>query len=415
MQAHIITIGDEILIGQIVDTNSAFIAKELDKIGIEVTEISSISDNKQHIIDTLNAARKQAQVVLITGGLGPTKDDVTKHTFCEFLGDELIEDSSVLANIERIFKHHVGRPMLPANRSQALVPSKCTVLMNQNGTAPGMWMQMEDTVFISMPGVPFEMKALMTEEVIPRLQKAFSRPFILHKTLQTYGRGESEIAAAIEDFENNLPSDIKLAYLPALGKVRLRLSTKGLDKDILEQRLQEQIASLQLLIGDSIVGYDDGELIEVVVGNLFKQKNKTLAVAESCTGGQIAAAITAIPGASAYFKGGMVTYATHSKVELLKIDQKLIDEHSVVSAPVAEAMAKAVKEWYQADYAVSTTGNAGPSKGDSNADVGTVFIGIATPEGVFSQEFKMGSQRERVISKSVNKAFELLQKEILKN
>ncbi|PHQ30570.1 competence/damage-inducible protein A [Leeuwenhoekiella nanhaiensis] len=415
MQAHIITIGDEILIGQIVDTNSAFIAKELDKIGIEVSEISSISDNKQHIIDTLNAARKHAQVVLITGGLGPTKDDVTKYTFCEFFKDELVEDASVLANIERIFKHHVGRPMLPANRSQALVPSTCTVLMNQNGTAPGMWMKMDDTVFISMPGVPFEMKALMTDEVIPRLQKEYSRPYILHKTLQTYGRGESEIADTIEDFENNLPSDIKLAYLPALGKVRLRLSTKGPDREVLEQKLGEQIAKLQELIGDIIVGYDDGELIEVVVGNLFKQKNKTLAVAESCTGGQIAAAITAIPGASGYFKGGMVTYATHSKVELLKIDQKLIDEHSVVSAPVAEAMALAVKNWYKSDFAVSTTGNAGPSRGDSDADVGTVFIGIATPDGVFSQEFKMGSQRERVISKSVNKAFEMLQKEILKN
>lgn len=415
MQAHIITIGDEILIGQIVDTNSAFIAKELDKIGIEVSEISSISDNKQHIIDTLNAARKHAQVVLITGGLGPTKDDVTKHTFCEFFKDELVEDASVLANIERIFKHHVGRPMLPANRSQALVPSTCTVLMNQNGTAPGMWMKMDDTVFISMPGVPFEMKALMTHEVIPRLQKEYSRPYILHKTLQTYGRGESEIADTIEDFENNLPSDIKLAYLPALGKVRLRLSTKGPDREVLEQKLGEQIAKLEELIGDIIVGYDDGELIEVVVGNLFKQKNKTLAVAESCTGGQIAAAITAIPGASGYFKGGMVTYATHSKVELLKIDQKLIDEHSVVSAPVAEAMALAVKNWYKSDFAVSTTGNAGPSRGDSDADVGTVFIGIATPDGVFSQEFKMGSQRERVISKSVNKAFEMLQKEILKN
>ncbi|MAW94835.1 MULTISPECIES: competence/damage-inducible protein A [unclassified Leeuwenhoekiella] len=415
MQAHIITIGDEILIGQIVDTNSAFIAKELDKIGIEVSEISSISDNKQHIIETLNAAKKHSQVVLITGGLGPTKDDVTKHTFCEFFNDNLVEDASVLANIERIFKHHVGRTMLPANRSQSLVPSSCTVLMNQNGTAPGMWMKMDDTVFISMPGVPFEMKALMTSEVIPRLQKEFSRPYILHKTLQTYGRGESEIAANIEEFENNLPADIKLAYLPALGKVRLRLSTKGPDLKVLEQKLADEIAKLQTLIGDIIVGYEDGELIEVVVGNHFKQKNKTLAVAESCTGGQIAAAITSIPGASGYFKGGMVTYATHSKVELLKIDQKLIDTHSVVSAPVAEAMAKAVQEWYKSDYAVSTTGNAGPSKGDSDADVGTVFIGIATPNGVFSQEFKMGSQRERVISKSVNKAFELLQKEILKN
>ena len=415
MQAHIITIGDEILIGQIVDTNSAFIAKELDKIGIEVCEISSISDDKQHIVDTLNDARKKSDIVLITGGLGPTKDDVTKHTFCEFFDDKLVEDAKVLQNIERIFKHHVGRPMLPANRSQALVPSKATVLMNLNGTAPGMWMKQDNTVFISMPGVPFEMKGLMKDEVLPRLQKEFSRPFIVHKTLQTYGKGESEIADTIKDWEDNLPAAIKLAYLPALGKVRLRLSTKGPHKADLEYQLEEQITKLKSLIGDIIVGYDDGELIETVVAKLFKEKGKTLAVAESCTGGQIAAAITAIPGASEYFMGGMVTYATHSKVELLKIDQELIDTHSVVSAPVAEAMALAVKNWYRADYAISTTGNAGPSKGDSDADVGTVFIGLATPEGVFSQEFRMGSQRERVISKSVNKAFELLLKEILKN
>ncbi len=415
MQAHIITIGDEILIGQIVDTNSAFIAKELDKIGIEVSEISSISDKKQDIIDTLNAARKRSQVVLITGGLGPTKDDVTKHTFCEYFEDELVEDAGVLANIERIFKHHVGRPMLPANRSQALVPSKCSVLMNINGTAPGMWMRVDNTVFISMPGVPFEMKGLMTQEVIPRLQKEFERPYILHKTLQTYGRGESEIAANLEDFENNLPQDIKLAYLPALGKVRLRLSSKGFDREILQSRLQEQVEKMIALIGDIIVGYEDDEQIEHVVAKLFVDKGKSLAVAESCTGGQIAAAITAIPGASAYFKGGMVTYATQSKVELLKIDQKLIDEHSVVSAPVVEAMVLAVQRWYKSDYAISTTGNAGPSKGDSDAEVGTVYIGIATPTGVFSEKFLMGSQRERVISKSVNKAFELIQKEILKN
>ena len=415
MRAHIITIGDEILIGQIVDTNSAFIAKQLDKIGIEVREISSISDDKQHILDSLAIAKESAQVVIITGGLGPTKDDVTKHTFCEFFEDTLVEDQAVLQNIERIFKHHVNRPLLPANRSQALVPSKATVLMNKNGTAPGMWMKAGDTVFISMPGVPFEMKALMTDEVIPRLQQEFSRPFIVHKTLQTYGMGESEIADKIEDWENNLPKEIKLAYLPALGKVRLRLSTKGPSKELLEQKLEDQIVSLNKLIGDIIVGYDDDELIETVVGRLFVQKGKTLAVAESCTGGQISAAITAIPGASAYFKGGMVTYATYSKVELLKIDQAIIDEHSVVSAPVAEAMALAVKKWYQSDYAISTTGNAGPSKGDSDAEVGTVFIGIATPEGEFSHQFKMGSQRERVISKSVNKAFELLQKEILKN
>ncbi|MFI8377941.1 competence/damage-inducible protein A [Leeuwenhoekiella sp. NPDC079379] len=415
MRAHIITIGDEILIGQIVDTNSAFIAKELDKIGVEVYQISSISDDKQHILDSLTAAEKTADLVILTGGLGPTKDDITKHTLCEYFEDILVENAEVLEHVENLFKHHVNRPILPANRSQAMIPSKASVLKNAYGTAPGMWMQSGNTVFISMPGVPFEMKSIMTEEIIPRLQKEFSRPFIVHRTLQTYGVGESEIANTIEEWENNLPSDIKLAYLPALGKVRLRLSTKGVDKVLLNHNLDKQITLLNELIGDIIVGYDDGESIEAVVASLFKTKNKTLAVAESCTGGQIAAAITAIPGASGYFKGGMVTYATHSKVELLKIDQELIDKHSVVSAEVAEAMAVSVRNWYKSDYAISTTGNAGPLKGDSEAEVGTVFIGIATPAKVFSVEFNMGNHRERVISKSVNKAFELLQKEILKN
>ena len=415
MRAHIITIGDEILIGQIVDTNSAFIAKELDKIGVEVYQISSISDNKRHILDSLESAEKTADIVILTGGLGPTKDDITKHTLCEYFDDILVEDKAVLEHIENLFKHHVNRPILPANRSQALVPSKASVLKNTYGTAPGMWITSGDTVFISMPGVPFEMMTIMTEEIIPRIQREFNRPFIVHRTLQTYGVGESEIAAIIEDWENNLPPSIKLAYLPALGKVRLRLSTKGADKAMLNKDLDDQIALLNLLIGDIIVGYDDGESIEHVVGNLLVKNEKTLAVAESCTGGRIAAAITAIPGVSSYFKGGMVTYATHSKVELLKIDQALIDKHSVVSGEVAEAMAEAVRNWYKADFAISTTGNAGPSKGESDAEVGTVFIGIATPTHVFSVKYNMGNHRERVVSKTVYKAFELLQKEILKN
>ena len=413
-RAHIITIGDEILIGQIVDTNSPFIAKELDKIGVEVGQIASIADDKQQILDSLAFAKADADLVLITGGLGPTKDDLTKHTFCEFFDDILTENKEVLQNVKRLFRDYVKRPMLPANRTQALVPSKATVLMNRFGTAPGMWMEQDGTVFIAMPGVPYEMRALMQNEVIPAVQKRFKRPFILHKTIQTYGRGESEIADTIADWENNLPTGIKLAYLPSLGKVRLRLSTKGDDLDKLENALDEQIITLKNLIGDIIVGYDDGESLEVMLGRLLKEKRKTLALAESCTGGQIAGTFTAIPGSSTYFKGGMVTYATQAKVDILGVDPALIQKDSVVSEGVAIAMATKVRELFHTDYAIATTGNAGPTKGDADAEVGTVFIGLATPKEVFAKKFMMGNHRERVIMKTVNKAMELLQKAVLR-
>ncbi len=414
VRAHIIAIGDEILIGQIVDTNSSFIASALDKIGIGVTQISAIADTGDQILEALAFAKVHAEVVLITGGLGPTKDDLTKQTFCTFFDDQLVENEDVLKNVERLFQDHIKRPMLPANRTQALVPSKVTVIPNTYGTAPGMWMEQDGTVFMAMPGVPYEMKALMTNEVLPRLQERFSRPFIIHRTIQTYGMGESEIAATIEDWENQLPAKIKLAYLPALGKVRLRLSTRGNDLETLEKELDSQIKGLDALIGDIIVGYDDGQPIEVVLGEMFKNKKMTLALAESCTGGQLASVLTGIPGASAYFKGGMVSYATQSKIDILGLDPKMIKENSVVSAEVAKAMAFNVKAIYKTDYAISTTGNAGPTKGDADAEIGTVFIGIATPSEVYALQFMMGSHRERVIAKTVNKAMELLQKEILK-
>lgn len=415
MRAHIITIGDEILIGQIVDTNSAFIAKSLDSIGIEIVQVSSIADDKQVILDTLAFAKANAELVLITGGLGPTKDDVTKHTFCEFFSDHLIQDDQVLQNIARIFNEYVKKPMLPANKSQAMVPAKATVLMNKYGTAPGMWMQDEETLFIAMPGVPYEMKHLMTDEVLPRLQKAYNRPVILHKTIHTYGKGESEIAEILKDWEDNLPSTIKFAYLPSLGRVRLRLSTKGADKKLLEDALAAQADSLTDLLGDIVVGYEEEESLEYALGKLMHKKGKTLALAESCTGGSIASVLVNIPGSSNYFKGGVVSYATETKVDVLGISQSLIDKHSVVSAEVAKAMALAAQAKFKSDYALSTTGNAGPAKGDSDAEVGTVYIGLAKPDGVESFSFNMGKHRERVITKTVNKAMELLQKEILKN
>ncbi|WP_024771297.1 CinA family nicotinamide mononucleotide deamidase-related protein [Aquimarina macrocephali] len=408
MLAEIITIGDEILIGQIIDSNSAFIGKELNKIGIDVHQISSIKDDKQHILDAIAEANNRVDVVLITGGLGPTKDDITKHTICEYFEDTLVENKDVLAHVERLFAKYISTPISEVNRQQALVPSKSTVLMNLYGTAPGMWLEKENKVFISMPGVPYEMKGLMKDEVLPRLQKRFNRPYIIHKTILTYGMGESAVAEKIEDWENDLPPFIKLAYLPNLGRVRLRLSARGGDKKLLEDTIENKISALNLIIGDIIVGYEEDETIEARIGQLLIKQGKTLSVAESCTGGKIAQSFTANAGASAYFNGGAVTYATQSKIDILGIDPEIIKKYTVTSIEVAEAMAIAAKEKFKSDYAIGTTGNAGPTKGDGDVEVGTVFIAIASPKGVFSEKYVFSNLRERTIGKAVNKSFELL-------
>lgn len=413
MFAEIITIGDEILIGQIVDSNSAFIAQELNKIGVSVYQITSVQDEKAHILKAMKEARSRADLVLITGGLGPTKDDITKHTLCEFFEDTLVKNQQVLDHVEQLFKKFIATPISDVNRKQALVPSKATVLHNAYGTAPGMWIMDKGTAFISLPGVPFEMKNLMQREVIPKIIKEFKRPFILHKTLITYGMGESAIAARITDWEENLPAFIKLAYLPNLGKVRLRLTAKGMDSTLIRAAVEEESKKLYDLIGEIIYGEENGDAIERMLAKLLTDKKMTLATAESFTGGKIAQQLTAQPGASAYFKGSVVSYATQAKIEVLGVPKKLVDAYSVVSAPVAESMAKKVRLLLDTDFGVATTGNAGPTKGDSDADIGTVFIAIASPKGVFSQKFTMGNHRERIVQKAVHKAFELLQKEIL--
>ena len=414
MKAEIITIGDEILIGQIIDTNSAFIAKQLNNIGVEIYQITSVQDDREHILQAFAEAEPRVDIVLITGGLGPTKDDITKHTIAEFFDDQLIKDQAVLEHVEYLFRKYISTPISDMNRQQAMVPSNATVLMNRFGTAPGMWLEKNGTVFVSMPGVPYEMKALIEHEVVPRLVKRFKTPFILHKTILTYGLGESAIAQRIEAWQDALPSFIKLAYLPNLGKVRLRLTAKGLDKEWIEQEVERQIETLTELIGDIIYGYEDGHTIEYVVGEMLKEKGLTLATAESCTGGAIAQSITAMPGVSAYFKGSVVSYATELKESVLKVPQKLIETHSVVSDEVAEAMAVNAQKLMKADFVIATTGNAGPTKGDADASLGTVFIAIATPTGVVVEEFNFGNHRDKVIRKAVHKSFEMLQKEILK-
>ena len=415
MLAEIITIGDEILIGQIIDTNSAYISKELNKVGVKVYQITSVQDDREHILQAFGDAKKHADLIIITGGLGPTKDDITKQTFCDFFDDTLVEDQSVVENVKRLFKQYNLNKPLPANFLQAMVPSKATILNNLHGTAPGMWMEKDDTVFISLPGVPYEMKHLLQEEVLPRVIKRFNRPFIYHKTLLTYGLGESAIAERIGDWENSLPNTIKLAYLPSLGKVRLRLSSSGIDEKFLQESIDSRMDILKDMLVDIAVGYEDETSIVGRIAHILNQKNETLSLAESCSGGAIAEQITAEAGASSFFLGSIVPYKTELKTKILGVPASLIEKHSVVSIEVAESMAANCCKLFNTDYAIATTGIAGPTKGDGEDEVGTVCIAIASPKEIISEKFSFGNDRYRVIEKTINKAFEMLLKEISKN
>ncbi|MGB1268507.1 MAG: CinA family nicotinamide mononucleotide deamidase-related protein [Flavobacteriaceae bacterium] len=410
MRAEIITIGDEILIGQIVDSNSAYIGKALNKIGVSVHQISSIQDDKLHILTALKEAESRADIIIITGGLGPTKDDITKLTLCEYFNDELIENTKVLEHVEELLSQ-LNVPINKLNVMQALVPSKAEVLHNSNGTAPGMWFYNNGKAIISLPGVPYEMKAILKDEVIPRLTSQFNMPYIQHKTVITQGIAESVLAEQISEWENALPNVLSLAYLPSLGVVRLRLSATGDNKDDVERVINSELHKLKKLLGEAIIGYDEATP-ETALKKLLIAKKQTLAVAESCTGGFIASCLTQNEGVSPFFKGGMVTYQTETKSSVLGLDASVIAYNSVVSEVVACEMALKIKEQFKSDYAIATTGNAGPTKGDSDAEIGTVFIAIASPEKVIVEEFNFGTNRFRVIQRAKNKAFELLIKEI---
>ena len=415
MKAEIITIGDEILIGQIVDTNSQWIGTELNKIGVSLHQITSIQDDKQHILNALQEAQERVDIVIITGGLGPTKDDITKKTIAEFFNDrELVEYPEVIEHIKALFQK-INHPYREIQKYQAQLPSKATYLKNPYGTAPGMWFYENDTVFVSLPGVPYEMKGLMTLEVLPKIQQQFQLPFISHKTIMTYGQGESIIAERIEDFENALPKHIKLAYLPSFGKVRLRLSGRGNNKERLEEELQEKVFEIQQLIPDIIVGLEDGYSIEKRIGELLVQHQKTLATAESLTGGKIAASLVSVPGASAFFKGSYVTYSAEAKKSMLGVSEETINNFTVVSKEVTTEMAIATREKLDTNYAIAVTGNAGPTTDETDKTVGVVFIALATKTTVFVEEFNFGQPREKVINRTVNKSLEILQKEIIKN
>ena len=413
MNAEIITIGDEILIGQIVDTNSQWIGQQLNNIGVSVYQITSIQDDKQHILNALKEAQERVDIVIITGGLGPTKDDITKKTIAEYFNDnEFIEYPEVVEHIKGLFKK-INHPFKEIQRYQAQLPSKATYLQNNFGTAPGMWFYENDTVFVSLPGVPYEMKGLITSEVLPRIQKQFKLPFIIHKTIMTYGAGESVIAERIEDFENNLPSYIKLAYLPSFGKVRLRLSAKGEDKNQLEKEIEQKVNEVYKLIPEIITGLDDANSIEKRVGELLKKKNKTLATAESLTGGKIASSIVSVPGSSSYYIGSVIAYNAKTKINELNVSKNTIDKHSVVSKEVAIEMAKGVKERLKANYVIAVTGNAGPTTDNNDKSVGVVYIALVSDSKEVVKEFNFGQPREKVINRTVSKALEILQKEIM--
>jgi nicotinamide-nucleotide amidase len=416
MLAEIITIGDEILIGQIVDTNSAFIATLLNLNGISVKQISSVSDDREHIIKALNEATERAEIIIITGGLGPTKDDITKKTLCEYFNTTMRFDEEVYQDVVKIFSSY-GKEVTPINRLQAEVPTICTTIRNHNGTAPGMWYDVNGKIFISMPGVPYEMKAMMQIQVIPKLKEKYRLPSIVHKTVLTQGIGESYLAEMISDWEDSLASDdIKLAYLPSPGMVRLRLSTKGDDVKKLNRLVNKKIEELKIIISEYIFGYEnfgeENETLEQIIGKLLKQLKKTISTAESCTGGYISHLITKVPGSSDYYVGSVISYSYEIKENELGVSKEILEAQGAVSMQVVEQMAIAIREKYNTDYSIAASGIAGPGGGTDEKPVGTVWIAIATPEKVFSEKFLFGTNRERNIQKTANAALNLLRKEL---
>lgn len=411
MKATIVTIGDEILIGQIVDTNSVSIAKRLNNIGITIAEKLSIGDSKEVIIETLSRVMQTSKVVIITGGLGPTKDDITKHTLAEIFGSKLIYNDTEGEHVRALLARR-GIEFTELNRGQAMLPECCTVLHNAHGTAPGMWFDTtEGGVVVSLPGVPFEMEHLMEDEVIPRLQSRFELRSIVHRTLITRGIPESILAQRIAHWEDALPDYLHLAYLPAPNVVRLRLSAYDVDRKQATEDIEAQFNTLREIIGDNIVGYE-GSTVEAQLHDILLKRGKTLAVAESCTGGMIASKFTAMAGASAYFRGGVVAYANEAKRDILGVRMEDIECFGAVSEVVALEMAEGVRRITGADYAIATTGIAGPAGGSKHKPVGTVWMAIATPEGSRAIMRNSGTDRGQIISRASAYAIEMLYEEI---
>lgn len=404
---EIITIGDEILIGQIVDTNSAWMAVELNKAGFQLAQITSVHDDAKHIKEALDRALLRAEVVLITGGLGPTKDDITKQTLCEYFETKLVFNPDVLENIKQLY-HTRWSVMNELTKSQAMVPENCTVIQNRVGSAPITWFEKEGKVIVSMPGVPLEMKKVMSDEIIPRLQKHFKTPVIIHKTVQVYGIPESQLALKLTDWENDLPDYLHLAYLPNFGIVKLRLSGVGHDDLKLEFSINQQIETLKSILGNSIFAFED-KPIEKIIFERLKSLGLTVSTAESCTGGNIAHRLTLIPGISDCFKGAVVAYNNDIKINVLGVDAEDVEKYGAVSSQVAEQMAVGVRKLTQSDLAVATTGIAGPTGGTVEKPVGTIWISVCSQEHTITRTFIFGNfARENFIERSTMAALMML-------
>ena len=406
MLAEIITIGDEILIGQVVDTNSAWMAQKLNGAGISVKQISSVSDDRQHILDALQLAAQRADLIILTGGLGPTKDDITKKTLAEYFNTGLRCDEISLENVKNIFAKY-KRPMLEVNLRQADVLENCITLQNRNGTAPGMWIEKDEKIYVSLPGVPFEMMYLMEEEVIPKIIKHSRLPVICHSTILTAGLGESILAEEIADIEDSLPQHIKLAYLPKLGMVRLRLSGFGKNKELLTNEITSISTRITGRLADYVIASED-ITIEKAVLDFMKERNLTLSVAESCTGGLIAHMITQHPGCSAVFLGGAVSYSNALKEVMLGVNPQTLEKHGAVSEETVREMAQGAIRTYRSDYSVAVSGIAGPDGGTPEKPVGTVWVAVANAEKVVVRQFQFGSRRTQNIERSAISALALL-------
>lgn len=403
MNLEIITIGDEILIGQVVDTNSAFMGSELNKQGFEVRRITSISDNRQEIVASLNEALSRVDAVLMTGGLGPTRDDITKHVLTDYFNTKLVFNQDVYNDIETLLRGRV-KSINELNKGQAMVPEACSIIRNPVGTAPVMWFERNGKVVVSMPGVPSEMKHAMIHEVMPRLKAYFQTEHIIHKTVHIFQIPEAVLAEMLSDWEDQTPECIKVAYLPQPGRLRLRLTARGSNLKMLQQAIDEHIANLQPIVGANIFGYDD-DTVEKRIGELLSSRNQMVATAESCTGGAIGASITSVSGSSAYFKGAVVAYHNEVKMELLKVNADILNDFGAVSQPVVEQMALGVQKLLKTDWAIATSGVAGPTGGSPDKPVGTVWIAIANPRGeVKAAKYSFGPLRDRNIIRTVDTA-----------
>ncbi|MBS1947822.1 MAG: CinA family nicotinamide mononucleotide deamidase-related protein [Bacteroidetes bacterium] len=412
--ASIITIGDELLIGQVVDTNSAWMAGELIKAGIWVNHRVAVGDIWNDIWKVLDEESRSAHIILITGGLGPTADDITKPLLCEYFGGKMIVDEAALANVKNIFENILKRPMLERNLQQAEVPDCCTVIQNKRGTAPGMWFEKAGRIFVSMPGVPNEMKGMMSDDIIPLLLKHFTLPFIMHKTLLTAGIGESFLAEHIKEFEASLPGHIKIAYLPNYGMLRLRLTSSGENKKELEKELYNRFDVLKHLVAEWMV-IDDDKTMQEAIGKLLLSKNKTIGTAESCTGGYIAHLITTVPGSSAYYKGSVVSYANETKKNVLHVNSQTLETVGAVSEETVCQMAKGALELLDTDYIIATSGIMGPDGGTPEKPAGTVWMAVGTKKKIIAQKFYFRFDRIRNIELTATYALNMARKSIIES